>query len=312
MEKKMNEKNMHGRVFKKLREERGYKSKDVAGDVISTRTLTRFEADETSPPITTFEKLLENCGVLPLDYLAYYNDYIEIENDDFFKKMIDYLDSGHSVKVINECKKELKKKDIDLVRRIDILVIVLNIGADKNSELFIENKRILMEKIHKVNKLGWNELSALNSIMNLASREDFTVEYIDRNIEVYLRNISTINYLSKYLSFGYCNLLLVLLAFLSRNGYYSIAEKRCKEVLNYLEKHPLLFNYENFCFDVTGILAMIYLRQNKIEGVELANKVLKYENLRLEITDDPYYKALAYSRYKNFCEVNKTGIDFEF
>ena len=57
---------------------------------------------------------------------------------------------------------------------------------------------------------------------------------------------------------------------------------------------------------------MIYLRQNKIEGVELANKVLKYENMLLEITDDPYYKALAYSRYKDFCKVNKTGIDFEF
>ena len=81
----MEKKNKHGSIFKKLREERGYKSKDVAGDVISTRTLTRFEADETSLPIATFEKLLENCGVLPLDYLAYYDDYIEIENDDFFK-----------------------------------------------------------------------------------------------------------------------------------------------------------------------------------------------------------------------------------
>ena len=308
----MNEKNMHGRVFKKLREERGYKSKDVAGDIISTRTLTRFEADETSLPITTFEKLLENCGVLPLDYLACYNDYIEIEKADFLKKMLDYLDSGYSAKVINECKKELKKKDIDLGRRIDILVIVLNIGADENSELFIENKRILMEKIHKVNKLGWNELSALNGIMNLASREDFTVEYIDRNIEVCLRNISTINYLSKYFSIVYCNLLTVLLAFLSRNGYYSIAEKRCKEVFSYLEKHQLLFNYEHFYFTVTKILAMIYLRQNKIEGVELANRVLKYQNMLIEVTDDSYYKAFAYSNYKDFCEVNKTGIDFEF
>ena len=79
----MDKKNMHGRVFKKLREERGYKSKDVAGDVISTRTLTRFEADETSLSISTFEKLLENCGVLPLDYLAYYNDNIEIEQAKF-------------------------------------------------------------------------------------------------------------------------------------------------------------------------------------------------------------------------------------
>ena len=51
----MNEKNMHGRVFKKLREERGYKLKDVAGDVIYTRTLNRFEADETSLPIATLK-----------------------------------------------------------------------------------------------------------------------------------------------------------------------------------------------------------------------------------------------------------------
>ena len=51
----MNEKNMHGRVFKKVREERGYQLKAVAGDVISTRTLNRFEADETSLPIATLK-----------------------------------------------------------------------------------------------------------------------------------------------------------------------------------------------------------------------------------------------------------------
>ena len=59
----MNEKNQHGSIFKKLREERGYKLKDVAGDMISTRTLMRFEADETSISLAIFEKLLENCGI---------------------------------------------------------------------------------------------------------------------------------------------------------------------------------------------------------------------------------------------------------
>ena len=83
----MNEKNMHGRVFKKLREERGYKSKDVADDIISTRTLTRFEADETSLPIATFEKLLENCGISYLDFLVYYYDYTEIETTNFANRM---------------------------------------------------------------------------------------------------------------------------------------------------------------------------------------------------------------------------------
>ena len=38
----MDEKNVHGSIFKKLREEREYKLKDVAGDVISTRNSIRI------------------------------------------------------------------------------------------------------------------------------------------------------------------------------------------------------------------------------------------------------------------------------
>ena len=308
----MDKKNMHGRVFKKLREERGYKSKDVAGDVISTRTLTRFEADETSLSISTFEKLLENCGVLPIDYLAYYNNYIEVENAEFFKRMQSYLDSGYSTKIINECKKELKKKEIDYERRLDILVILMSLNNEDDSKLFDENKKIIKEKIESTNKLGWNELIGLANLMNLASREDFTVEYIDRIIEECICNISTKNYLSNYISVVYCELLCALLGFLSRNGYYSLAEKRCNEALNHFEKHPLLFNAENYYFGFIGILAMIYLRQNKIEGVEFANKVLKYNNMVVEIIDDPFSKEGMDLSYKAFCKVNKTGIDFEF
>ena len=51
----MNNKTIHGKIFKSIREERGIKLKDAAGSAISARTLIRFEADETSPPITTFE-----------------------------------------------------------------------------------------------------------------------------------------------------------------------------------------------------------------------------------------------------------------
>ena len=308
----MEKKNKHGSIFKKLREERGYKSKDVVGDVISTRTLTRFEADETSLPIATFEKLLENCGILPIDYLAYYNNCIEDENTEFSRRMDKYLKSGFTAKVINECKRELKKKGIDFVRRIYILLFMIILNHRDDSEFFDENKRIIKEKIESTNKLGWNELAGLVNLMHLASREDFTVEYIDRNIEVCLHNISTINYLSKYKSIAYCELLLALLSFLSRNGYYSIAEKRCKEVLNYLEKHPLLFNVQDYYFGFIRILATIYLRQNKIEGLELANRALKYHNMVVEITDDPYIKAVADSNYKALSKVNKTGIDFEF
>ena len=308
----MNEKNMHGRVFKKLREERGYKSKDVAGDIISTRTLTRFEADETSLPIATFEKILENCGVLPLDYLVYYNDNIEPGNTEFLRRLQSYLQSGSESKVVNECKKELKKRDIKFSKRLDILSVINYINWKEDSELFLENRRLIMQKIETTNKLGWDDIEGLQILISGASRECYNIDYIDRIIDECLYKIPAINYLSKFSNFKYCGLLIESLAFLSRNGYYSLAEKRCNEALNLYKDNPLLFHAEDCYFSITAVLAMIYLRQNKIEGVELANRVLKYRNMLVEIIDDSHQKKSMDSSYKAFCKVNKTGIDFEF
>ena len=308
----MNKKNKHGSILKKLREERGYKSKDVAGDVISTRTLTRFESDETSISIATFEKLLENCGVLPIDYLTYYYDITEIEHTEFLRRMQKHMQSGFATKVINECKKELKKKEIDFVRRLDVLAIMMTLTNRDDSKLFEENKRIIKEKIESTNKLGWNELLGLTNLVHLASREDFTVEYIDRNIEVCLQTISTTNLFSRYLSVIYCDVLLASLAFLSRNGYYSLAEKRCKDTLKLFNELPILLNKALYSRDVVGILSKVYLRQNKKEGAELANICLEYDNIVVEITDSPIYKYIRDNTYETSCKLNKTGIDIEF
>ena len=308
----MNEKNLHGSIFKKLREERGYKLKDVAGDVISTRTLMRFETDETSISIAVFEKLLENCGIEFLDYLVYYYDNANIETSEFSKKINEYLQSGSPSKIINECKKELKKKNIELSKRLDILSAIQAVGWKEDRELFDNNKRIIREIIESTNKLGWNEMSGLKFLIYSASREEYSVEYIDRIIEECLQNIPVRNYLNQYVGGAYCNLLISSLAFLSRNGYYKLVEKRCKEAIELFDGQPLLIEKMNYYADVMGILAIAYLRQNKKEGIALANKVLKYKNIVAEITDDAYYKRLRDIVYKSFCEANKTGIDIEF
>ncbi|EGF87261.1 helix-turn-helix domain-containing protein [Gemella haemolysans] len=73
--------------LKKLREERGYKLKDVAGDVISTRTLMRFEADETSISISIFEKLLDNLNINYLDYFTFYLDNTDFDTTEFANKL---------------------------------------------------------------------------------------------------------------------------------------------------------------------------------------------------------------------------------
>ena len=308
----MNEKNVHGSIFKKLREERGYKLKDVAGDVISTRTLMRFENDETSISIAVFEKLLENCGIGYFDYLVYYYDNAYIEISEFSKKLNEYIQSSSQSKIVNECKKELKKNNISLSKRLSILWVIQGTGWKEDSELFDNNKRIIREIIESTNKLAWDEMAGLKFLIDLASREEYSVGYIDRIIEECLQNIPARNYLSQYLGVIYCELLISSLAFLSRNGYYELVEKRCKEAIELFDGQPLLIEKINYYADVMSILAIAYLRQNKKEGIALANKVLKYKNIVAEITDDAYYKRLRDIVYKSFSEANKTGIDIEF
>ena len=308
----MNEKNIHGSVFKKLREERGYKLKDVAGDVISTRTLTRFENDETSLPIATFEKLLKNCGLTSVDYLIYYVENTEIETTEFAKRMKSYMESGFSEEIVNECMKELKKSDIKFSERLDILTFMQLVEWNGRSELFEENKRIIKERIESTSKLGWSEIYGLLHLINSASSKDYSCEYIVRIIEECLKNIPARNGLSVYLIVAHCDLLIVSLSFLSRNGYYELVEDRCKQTLNIFNEQSLSVDKVKYYIDVIEILARVYLCQNKKEGIELANKVLKYRNTLVENINNPLYKHKKDISYKEFCKVNKTGIAIEF
>ena len=308
----MNDNKMHGRVLKKLREERGYKLKDVAGDVISTRTLMRFEADETSISISIFEKLLDNLNINYLDYFTFYLDNTDSETTEFANKLQKLLQSGSSSKLVNECKKELKKKDIDFSKRLTILIYLNNILWDKDKELFEENRRLIKDRIDSLDKLGSDEIHGLFILIYSSLKGDYSVEYIERVIEDCFKNIPVRNYLSKYMSAAYCDLLKVALSFLVRAGYYELAEKRCKETLKLFNENPLLINRAAFSKEVVAIMATLYLRQNKEEGVILANKILKYEDIVAEITGDSYYRQVRDVTYEAYCKVNKTGIDIEF
>ena len=308
----MNEKNMHGRIFKKLREERGYKLKDVAGDVISTRTLTRFEADETSLSIATFEKLLENFGVSYLDFLAYYYDNTEIENINFANRMQSYLQTEPLSIIVDECKKELYKNNRDLNKKLSALMLIDAIGCKDEIELNDDNKKLMKENIELTNKIGWNEIVELNILVNSASRDDYSVEYIDSIIQECLINIPTRNYLSIYKGTVYSTLLNSLLDFLFRYEYYDLAEKRCKEALKIYNEHAMLLNQIENNIEVTEILAKVYMCQNKKEGIELANKILKYRNSIMKITDSPFYKQKMDISYKTILNANKTESDIKF
>lgn len=223
-----------------------------------------------------------------------------------------YIESGSSEEIVNECIKELKKSDIKFAVRLDILNLIQLIEWKGSSELFEENKRIIKEKIESTSKLGWSEIHGLINLINSASSDDYSDKYIDRVIEDCFQNIYDGHYLHSLFNEAYSMLLTSSLSFLSRNGYYELAEKQCKEILINFNKLSSLFNRSKHYIDVTEILAMVYLSQNKKEGIELANKVLKYRKIIAESINNPFYKQKRDISYEKFCEVNKTGIDFKF
>ena len=280
--------------------------------MISTRTLMRFEADETSISISIFEKLLDNLNINYLDYFTFYLDNTDFDTTEFANKLQKLLQSGSSSKLVNECKEELKKKDIDFSKRLTILIYLNNILWDKDKELFEENRRLIKDRIDSLDKLGSDEIYGLFILIYSSSKGDYSVEYIERVIEDCFKNIPVRNYLSKYMSAAYCDLLKVALSFLVRAGYYELAEKRCKETLKLFNENPLLINRAAFSKEVVAIMATLYLRQNKEEGVILANKILKYEDIVAEITGDSYYRQVRDVTYEAYCKVNNTGIDIEF
>ena len=205
----------------------------------------------------------------------------------------------------------MKKSDIKFAERLDVLNFMQLIEWEGNSELFDENKRIIKEKIEGTSKLGWSEINGLINLINSASSEDYSVEYIDRVIEDCFQNINVVPNLNNLFNEAYCNLLISSLSFLSRNGSYELVENRCKETLDFFRKQSFLMNKEKHNIDAMEILAMVYLCQSKKEGIELANKVLKYRNTLAENIKNPLFKQKWETSYNNFCEVNKTGIDIE-
>lgn len=59
-----------GEIFKKFRESRGFRLKDVANEVISTSQLSRFEKGETDLTISKFILILDEIN-LSIDEFMY-------------------------------------------------------------------------------------------------------------------------------------------------------------------------------------------------------------------------------------------------
>lgn len=309
----MKEFNIHGKIFKKIREDRGLKLKDVAGDVISTRTLMRFEADETSITLAAFNRLLNNCGIGYIDYFGYLHKNYKSETEILSEKFLKLLSKSNRSGLVSEALKLLKQDHVSFELRVFIEYFLCRIRWERNSELLLENERIVKEYLKNVGRFSLNELLAFLLLLNNATVEDFSINYVSRIIEEGMEYLAPENLYDQILGTYYVDVLINGVGFLTRNGELESAEKYCNQALK-IFKENRVFPYSILVTrHIKGVLLpKIYLSQNKVEGVEMANKYMKYLESVIEFDDLPEYKLSRDALHKEFYELNKTGVSFDF
>ena len=309
----MDEKKIHGKVFKQIREERGIKLKDAAGDAISVRTLIRFEADETSVSLDVFEKLLVNIGIKYHDYLSEYIPLVGFDISEFLREVRNLDSSGSTTAIRSLAVKSLQKDKISMSERLYIDQIISISGDLEGPKIIKENREIVLNHLRSLDSHNSNEMLTLTFMLRTSTAEEFSDDFIRRVIEENMKPVISDSIFSVDRSERSLILVHGAVALLSRRGFVEEAEERCIEAINLLKTHYTNVTYFQYHMNAFNyILAQIQLKLNKPEGVELANKCIRYLDAQIALNNLLADNLTRDRLVKWFYERNKTGIDFEF
>lgn len=309
----MDEKKIHGKVFKQIREERGIKLKDAAGDAISVRTLIRFEADETSVSLDVFEKLLVNIGIKYHDYLSEYIPLVGFDISEFLREVRNLDSSGSTTAIRSLAVKSLQKDKISMSERLYIDQIISISGDLEGPKIIKENREIVLNHLRSLDSHNSNEMLTLTFMLRTSTAEEFSDDFIRRVIEENMKPVISDSIFSVERSERSLILVHGAVALLSRRGFVEEAEERCIEAINLLKTHYTNVTYFQYHMNAFNyILAQIQLKLNKPEGVELANKCIRYLDAQIALNNLLADNLTRDRLVKWFYERNKTGIDFEF
>ena len=309
----MDDNKMHGKIFKQIREGRGVKLKDAAGDAISVRTLIRFEADETSVSLEIFEQLLRNIGISYHDYFSEYLPLIEADQTGFLKEARQLDISGNYSAIKTLAIKTLEKEVVPINTRLFIEQYLSVLSETAGPQIVRENRVVVLEHLKKLDVHNVNELFALAFILRTTTEEEFSNDFVRRIINENLKPTNSDNVFSSERGERSLFILNNAIALLSRRGFVEEAEEYCIKAIDLIKTHYI--NLTHFIFHLTSfnyILAQMQLKLNKPEGVELANKCIRLLDAQIDINDLLVDKLTRERLVKWFYERNKTGIDFEF
>ena len=312
----------YGEVFKKLRESRNMSIKQAAEGIVSYQTLRRFELGETDVTLEVLMKLLQRIVVELIDFLHEYTHeggVLPTTNPSLEAKIREYELREDISGAISYCKKYLKDENPSFNDRLLIMAYINTksiYSPPTVPTILKENEQFLLDYLQSVDDYYTADYILIITILQSKSDNQFlSKEFVQNCLEKILEKKQAKNHLLDELDviveMVEDQFILSGISWLSRKGEDELAESYCLRVIERLRSNAqrtvdneIIANYE--------VLAQIKLRQNKVEGVALANKVVAFYDARIALTNEVH--KIDKRRYfvDSVYQLNKTGVDFDF
>lgn len=309
----MENKNTFGPAFRKLREKRGYSIKEACrdGEIMTPVSLRKFESGQSSTSVDNFNRLLIAIGADWEDFFTLYDGFTIM---DLLSKQVVELNTIQNTNTFHSLPDLIKKMSADIPDNPDLPVllglaseVILSARKDYIVPINKSNPKFakIFEHFDKVETWGVLEESLFYQCLRL-----FEPEFVDFHIHKFLDDFEENppkvkdNWLSRFVIANYT------ISYFSKHRAFALADKLIRRL-------ELLFEDDKYIgfWDQRFFLAMFkatnLIRQDKVEGLELAKTLVQTYKLFAE----SFYCPYAITHMNNYIDLvhslNKTGTPFD-
>ena len=295
-----------GPALKKMREERGFTLKQVAGTAISPNNLSKFEKGEAMIKADTFFKIFENLNIVSNEDIIL---VVSMQNEETTK----LVEHRNDRTLESDDAKEIVKDDENPYVR-NFLHLLTLISTEKM--LTEEDWEILEQLKEQLFSMDYWLPFDFHVFQRLGTLFDFPLQmYQQKEKEVFEILTSSLP-LATNQTHMLVDVLRTIVKYYSENAYYDLAQQLIDKIELYRIKYCRIFLHTGYYLPLYPFMTIKmyevynFLRQNKTEGIKLGYQIIEHLDTMKVLFPENEILSLKNSFIKEVKELNNTGIPF--
>lgn len=260
-----------GPALKKMREERGFTLKQVAGTAISPNNLSKFEKGEAMIKTDTFFKIFENLNIVSNEDIIL---VVSMQNEET-TKLVEHRNDRTLES--DDAKDTVKDDENPYVR--NFLHLLTLISTEKM--LTEEDWEILEQLKEQLFSMDYWLPFDFHVFQRLGTLFDFPLQmYQQKEKEVFEILTSSLP-LATNQTHMLVDVLRTIVKYYSENAYYDLAQQLIDKIELYRIKYCRIFLHTGYYLPLYPFMTIKmyevynFLRQNKTEGIKLGHQICR-------------------------------------